>query len=409
MVFNEMPGPLINDVETGVTNLLKEYYPKTNLNGVVIKARFGYSMSGLTIEIYGLTKRSFREANNDSAYDWFEGYTKEQCAIMKDKTEEFNKEHKLYSNVLSTVEMMQVSEDSVDKTLPPILGNPFDISCQCTDRNFRWFAISNLYETDAFQPIVTALKKHRQFIFENVKNLSEVAGMVSQLAKAAKTIGTSFCKTELTDNGSMLAFTGQIFPVQLLDALRGTKEKVVPINSLPEIKGNLVGFTGYHGGGKTQSSLAILVNIWLVQSGLPPLGKGVWRQNIKKAIGGVFINSDKGHRMSTCQLLLEKMTSLLKDIRKYSAHDVVVILDELGTGTQEDSGIDLGKDVLAALHRRGISTLFTTQIKRVAEFARDELGAACFKLDSQHRIEDGIGDGGMADLRKRTGLDKELR
>jgi hypothetical protein len=278
-----------------------------------------------------------------------------------------------------------------------------------TDREYRYFVVSNMYATKTFSPVVDSLTRHRQFVSYNTQCLHDIIFMVDHLAEAAKQLGTGFCQTEITSNGNTLAFSGEIFPVQLLSVLRDTKEKVVPIASLPEIKGNLLGFTGYHGGGKTQSSLAILVNIWLVQSGIPPLGNGIWRQNIKKAIGGVFIDSDSAHRRSTCQLLLEKMAALLEQIKQYDPHDVVVILDELGTGTQEDSGIELGNDVLSALAKRGVSTLFTTQIKQVAEFARDKLGACCYKFDAKHRIEEGIGDGGMADLRERTGLNKALR
>jgi hypothetical protein len=83
-------------------------------------------------------------------------------------------------------------------------------------------------------------------------------------------------------------------------------------------------------------------------------------------------------------------------------------LSTTGSGTQELAGLELGQDLLRTLAKRGVSVIFSTQITSLAEFARDELDSLCFKLDDKHHVSEGIGDGGMKELRRRTGLEKLL-
>ena len=128
----------------------------------------------------------------------------------------------------------------------------------------------------------------------------------------------------------------------------------------------MLGLTGYHGGGKTVTSLAVVTNIFLAQSGLPVFGQG-FRLNVKDVLGMMFIERGGG---STCELLLDKIVIILKEIQNVHNSKVVLVLDEVGTGTQEMDGHKLGKDVLSKLSNIGVSVLFSTQIQSLAEFAR---------------------------------------
>ena len=128
--------------------------------------------------------------------------------------------------------------------------------------------------------------------------------------------------------------------------------------------------------------------------------------NVKDVLGMMFIERGSG---STCELLLDKIVKILKEIKHVHNSKVVLVLDEVGTGTQEMDGYKLGQDVLSKLSELGVSVLFSTQIMALAEFAKNDLGAQCFKVDEKHNLSPGIGRGGMDSLRRRKGLDKLLK
>ena len=181
-------------------------------------------------------------------------------------------------------------------------------------------------------------------------------------------------------------------------------KEIVPVRGLPSINGQMIGFTGSHGGGKTVTSETIVECIFLAQSGLPVFGKG-FRLNPKELLGIVFIERGEG---STAQLLLQKSVNILKAIRQTDSSKIVLIFDELGTGTQEAAGLKLGQDLLRSLAGRNISVIFSTHITALAEFAQEELGVECLQFTKDHRILPGIGTGEMEVLRKDTGFDQLL-
>ncbi|MEK7103258.1 MAG: hypothetical protein AAB870_02840, partial [Patescibacteria group bacterium] len=112
---------------------------------------------------------------------------------------------------------------------------------------------------------------------------------------------------------------------------------------------------------------------------------------------------------STCEMIIAKLTNILKAAEQYSSDEFVVVIDELGVGTQESSGLELGKDMLEALSKRKISVLFSTQILALAEYAKADLGAYCFKVDEHHALSVGIAGGAMDVLREKSGFNAILK
>jgi hypothetical protein len=275
-----------------------------------------------------------------------------------------------------------------------------------TDSKYRWFALSNIYAQKQFTKAHDAIKCHREFLKENVTMLYSIAQVASRIKKKADELGTDICKTEIFEGeDGVVSFDGKIIPIQLLTQPGMNVKDIVPVGNLPVLNGQIIGLTGLHGKGKTESSLALLANIWLAQSGIPPLGIGTWRQNVKDTIGCVFIEPGKG---STCQKLVLKIKKLLEALGDTKPGRVVFVLDELGSATQEMDGLKFGQDVLATLNSQHISTLFSTQITGLAKWAETELGAQCFQLTAERQIKPGIGDGGMNQLRQETGIDAYL-
>jgi hypothetical protein len=405
--IKNMPQQVVEDILTNLAGKLRSEMPNTCLSGLRCRVHFSYDNDGLKVYAYCVSPPRKKDDNSPKPHLnpfgnlWEKGcYTKEQREAVTESANKF-RQHVLDFNAITR--MVSEWHDKLGK-LPDIFIGPVKIDSPRTDAEFKWYAVSNLCESNALRTTYIALQKHRDFIQDIMVNLHDVCSLANQVDGAASRLKTGICRTEISGD-SMISFNGSIFPVQLLRT--EDAKNIVPISQLPVINGQLIGFTGFHGGGKTETSLAVAVNMWLFQSGIPPLGTGTWKQDVKDTLALVFIDNIKKH--STCQRLISKMTDVFRQIEKTKPGKAVVVLDELGTGTQEDAGTQLGIDVLTALSKKEISTLFTTQIQGLATHAKDSLGAKCFKFDSKHKISEGIGDGGMQALRKQMGLDKYLK
>jgi dsDNA-specific endonuclease/ATPase MutS2 len=250
------------------------------------------------------------------------------------------------------------------------------------------------------------LTVHRNFFFDHISVLKNIAEVADKLSKISKKIDSPLCWPEIiADESTHIVSFESIVPIHLLRHLPKEK-KPIPIESMPTLNGQIIGLTGDHEGGKTTTMLAYAELIYLAQSGLPVFGKGV-ELNLKSHLGLVFLTKEEGPS-STARTLIDKMVKVIKDSKEVDPKKVVLIFDELGEGTQESSGDKLGRDLLTRLGNSGISIIFNTQITSLAEYAQDKLGAQCMKFSVDHRIYPGIGSGNMDDLRERSGLNAEL-
>jgi len=387
---------LANELNDGVKEILNEKIDWLNVDfdEGTVKVRFRYGPGGLEIYICSIEKE-FNEAENVGAVEWYEGFALTAQNRLTSAKNVFDLEIKRQKQLQFMAELK--NHFVGDKN---IIHCWLKISSECTDSRHKWFAITNLYNSEELRTTHQALLEHREFVKTNFEVLKELATAVSAFQKTAEKEGSPLCLPEILDGEHMVSFEN-LFPVHLM----GRNENLVPISGLPQLNGTLLGLTGFDGGGKTVTSLAIPLATYLAQCGFPVFASQ-FSLNVKKVLGMVFI--ERGER-STCEMLVEKLTKVLGEALQHKGNEVILVLDELGSATQEQSGFELGCDVLKTVQQHEISTIFSTQIQDLAQFAQEELGAQCFQLNSQHQIFDGIGDGGMAELRKRSGLDKLLK
>lgn len=401
-IILEIPDILRKDIIDGIKGKLEESAESKKvdkmLDGMLIHVYFSYSREGLNLRIYGVEPSNAREQLFN--YTEFKGCTPEHTFKIKEAKIKMVEAMRQNQNSLALSVLRKILSEKY-----PFLFSLTDFKGECprTDTEHKWFAVQNLYKSYFLKDSYEASCKIRSFFERHIVILSDVARIVEILSKKAEELKTSLCYPEILEEGHHTVSFREIFPVHLISKIKA--EDIVPIKSLPVLNGQILGLTGYHGGGKTVTSLAVVTNIFLAQSGLPIFGQG-FRLNVKDVLGMMFIEKGGG---STCELLLDKIVIILKEIKNIHNSKVVLVLDELGTGTQEMDGDKLGKDVLSKLSDMGVSVLFSTQIQSLAEFARDELGAQCLKVDEKHGLSVGIGTGGMDSLRRRKGLDKLLK
>lgn len=219
---------------------------------------------------------------------------------------------------------------------------------------------------------------------------------------------TASFPTVLDDAAHTISFSS-ITPVHLIgrevDEVRIRPQNLVNIQGIPKLNGQMVSLTGLNAGGKTVVLQELVDVLWLAHCGLMVFGKGL-AFNPKEALALAFIERGEG---STAELLGRKAAAVLAAARDYPPHRLLVIYDELGTGTDQGVGLTLGTQVLAQLSRAGCSVLFTTQIPELAEHAHQKLGVFPFQMGGDHTITPGIGRSDFGHLAARTGLDQFLQ
>lgn len=398
MVISEASQALTYDVHSAIysriTSLTERW--KNIVNGALVHVYFSYSKEGMKVRIYGIDPLVSDEYE-EFKFSNFDGYSLERSRMIQ-KAQAVCKETILKDRQSRVSAGLRIE---ITREYPKFFEEKSLVDSPSTDREHKWFAVRNLYESPGLNPVYAAMKKHREFLSPHWFMLKEIANLALKLRAKARELNTSISYPKILDGHSLVSFD-EIFPIHLLPMI-DEKKKIVPIRSLPKINSQMIGLTGYHGGGKTVTGLSITDNIFLAQSGLPVFGKA-FSLNVKKLLGVVCIARGQG---STCEVLLQKIKNILNNIKKMNGSEVLLVLDELGTGTQEISGLELGKDLLEKLSRSGVSVIFSTQIQALAQFASDQLGAKCFQFDDLHNVRPGIGDGGMEHLRKRMGLDRK--
>jgi DNA mismatch repair protein MutS2 len=129
--------------------------------------------------------------------------------------------------------------------------------------------------------------------------------------------------------------------------------------------------SGPNAGGKTVLVKAVGLLVALAQSGvIPPVGPGT-RLPVYAALF-----ADIGDRQSIQESLstFSAHMAALKDVLAGADQASLVLLDELGTGTDPAEGAALAGSVLRSLTARGCTTLATTHLGSLKELAERERG-----------------------------------
>jgi DNA mismatch repair protein MutS2 len=153
--------------------------------------------------------------------------------------------------------------------------------------------------------------------------------------------------------------------------LLGGERPAVPFDLVLEPGERTVLVSGPNTGGKTVLLKAVGLLVALAQSGvIPPLGPGT-RLPVFAALF-----ADIGDRQSIQESLstFSAHVAALKDVLDRADADSLVLIDELGTGTDPAEGGALAASVLRALTARGCTTLATTHLGSLKELAGREAG-----------------------------------
>ncbi|HPQ39970.1 MAG TPA: endonuclease MutS2 [bacterium] len=216
----------------------------------------------------------------------------------------------------------------------------------------------------------------------------------------------------------MVDLKGAVNPLLLLHRLFSSnpeerRREVVPLDLKIDDEARILVITGPNTGGKTVALRTVGLIVLMIQSGLHPPAEEFSRI-------GIFddVYADIGDEQSLEQSLstFSSHVRQIIDILGHADHRSLVLLDELGAGTDPAEGSALGIAILKELNRRNAWTIANTHHNSIKAFAftTDGISNAAMEfnadtLEPTYRILMGrIGQSNALSIAERLGFPKHL-
>ncbi len=236
----------------------------------------------------------------------------------------------------------------------------------------------------------------------NIEYLSEIDVAFAKAEYAYKT--KSFIP-KINNNGYICIKKGRH---PLID-----KHKVVPLDIVFGDKIRFLLITGPNTGGKTVSLKLVGLFSLMAMSGMfIPAAEGSEISHFDQIFSDIGDEQSIEQSLSTFSSHMSNIIEITKNANEKS----LILLDELGAGTDPDEGSALAQAVIERLLDCGSRGIITTHYSRLKEFAysRDDLMNASMDFDSKtfsplYRIVIGMpGSSNAIEISKRLGLDDDI-
>jgi DNA mismatch repair protein MutS2 len=165
----------------------------------------------------------------------------------------------------------------------------------------------------------------------------------------------------------------------------GHRGEVVPLDLKLEPEGRVLVITGPNAGGKTVALKTVGLMALAAQAGLPfPAARGSRAPFLTALVATVGDEQDLLEDRSTFSGRLLR----LEEAWRAAGPNSLLLLDELGSGTDPEEGAALSIALLEGLLAKGAMALITTHLTPLAAAALEQEGAACAAMQfdgSSHR------------------------
>ncbi|MCX5677080.1 MAG: endonuclease MutS2, partial [Planctomycetota bacterium] len=227
--------------------------------------------------------------------------------------------------------------------------------------------------SDEQREVQRILRELTRRVREHLYALRQTTGVLVEFdllrAAARFALAHNMTRPAFADDGR-LRLAGARHPI-LEDIIAGSGGKVVPLDF--EIGGPIrtIAITGANAGGKTVSLKTIGLLCLMAQAGLMvPAKDGSTFPMLERVLVDIGDEQSIEANLSTFSGHIRH----INEIMSVAGRRTLILLDEIGAGTDPVEGGALACAILAALHRRGAMTVVTTHLGQVKGFVHEQDG-----------------------------------
>ncbi len=240
------------------------------------------------------------------------------------------------------------------------------------------------------------------------KNQEILARLDFAFAKGKFSLALGMMEPELSTWGSLILRRAR-HPL-LVESLR---DQVIPLDVELGEKSRTLVITGPNTGGKTVVLKTIGILCLMAAAGMHvPAGDGTRIVLYRKVFADIGDEQSLEQSLSTFSSHINQISRFLNEC----GDGVLVLIDELGTGTDPVEGGALGVEILRRLHERGAHTMVTTHLNELKVFAYEtpDVENAAMAFDQEtlrpaYRLSTGApGSSYALEIAARLGMPSEL-
>ncbi len=201
---------------------------------------------------------------------------------------------------------------------------------------------------------------------DDVEQVVEVIGTVDWiLARGEAAARMDAVEPQVTE-ARTVAVTAARHPLLLAQSWRDAERPVVPVDLQLGDDRPLLLITGPNAGGKTIALKTLALFVLMAQVGCHvPAAEGARLPLVSRLFAIIGDDQSVSENLSTFSAFVKQVREILTDVDAQS----LVLLDELGAGTDPDEGAALAQAILEELDARGALVAATTHLEPLKAFA----------------------------------------